>query len=146
MKNESLADETDLQIIAALQKNARASFADIGRMVSLSPSAVRERILHLEDAGVIKRYQVEVDYRLLGLDIEAFILVKVYHGSLQTLIKKAAIWPEVLEANRIAGEHTVIVRTALKDRLHLQEFIDKISTYGDTVTLLILSAIEKKQV
>ena len=37
------------KIVAALQKNARVSFTEIGRIVGLTPPAVAERVKKLED-------------------------------------------------------------------------------------------------
>ncbi|HJY31500.1 MAG TPA: AsnC family transcriptional regulator, partial [Actinomycetota bacterium] len=40
-------DERDLEIIAALQEDARATYADIGRRAGLSASSVHERVRKL---------------------------------------------------------------------------------------------------
>ena len=47
------SDHLNNKIIAALQKNARVSFAEIGRIVGLTPPAVAERVKKLEDTAVI---------------------------------------------------------------------------------------------
>ena len=46
------------KIVAALQKNARVSFAEIGRIVGLTPPAVAERVKKLEDTSVILKYHL----------------------------------------------------------------------------------------
>jgi DNA-binding Lrp family transcriptional regulator len=51
-------DKFDKQIIAELKKNARQSVSAIADTVSLSRSAVTERIKKLEQNGVIRGYQV----------------------------------------------------------------------------------------
>jgi len=40
-----VVDERDLEIIAALQEDARATYADIGRRAGLSPSSIHERVI-----------------------------------------------------------------------------------------------------
>lgn len=52
MAVESL-DDLDWRLLEALQADGRASYADLGRMVGLSPSAVTERVRRLEEAGAI---------------------------------------------------------------------------------------------
>ena len=56
-----MLDERDLDIVAALQDDARATYADIAREVGLSPSSVHDRVRKLEQAGVIRAYRAIVD-------------------------------------------------------------------------------------
>ncbi|WP_343851011.1 Lrp/AsnC family transcriptional regulator, partial [Algoriphagus jejuensis] len=57
-----MADTLDLKILTELRQNSRASFAELGRTVGLSPSSVRERIQRMEISGLIKKYSIEIDY------------------------------------------------------------------------------------
>ncbi|MEO0597699.1 MAG: AsnC family transcriptional regulator, partial [Chloroflexota bacterium] len=59
-------DSTDWAILRELQDDARMSFAEIGRRVSLSSPAVKERISKLEDAGVIAGYRVDINLDAIG--------------------------------------------------------------------------------
>ncbi|WP_406002126.1 Lrp/AsnC family transcriptional regulator [Streptomyces sp. NBC_00829] len=45
-------DATDWRILQALQSEGRATFAELARAVSMSASAVTERVRRLEEAGV----------------------------------------------------------------------------------------------
>ena len=136
-----MIDKTDLRIIALLKQNSKASFAEISKAISLSPSSVRERIRKLEDIGAIKGYSLEVNQALLGNSLEVFILLKVFTGKLQYAILELGKYPEILEAHRITGPQNFHLRVALKDQLHLQQFIDKLITLGEPTTHLILSEL-----
>jgi DNA-binding Lrp family transcriptional regulator len=46
-------DDLDRRLLTALHANGRASFADLGRMVNLSPSATRTRVVDLITAKVV---------------------------------------------------------------------------------------------
>ena len=59
-------DERDLHIIAALQEDARATYADVAARVGMSASAVHERVRKLEHGGVIRSYRAVVDPEALG--------------------------------------------------------------------------------
>lgn len=59
-----MVDGIDSRIIGLLRQNSRYSFAEIGRIISLSPSSVRERIQKLEDLGIIESYNIKVNYAL----------------------------------------------------------------------------------
>lgn len=137
-----MVDQLDNQIINELKKNSRASFADIGRSINLSPSSVRERIQKLEDQGIIKGYSVCLEYSKLGYGLEVFIMLKLFSGKLKIFISEAHQFPEIKEVYRITGSQNIHMKVILKDQLHLQQFIDKLIHYGDTTTHLILSEIK----
>ena len=69
----SRVDALDRQIIAALRANGRATYADLGRKVGLSASAVHERVGKLESSGVIVGYHAVVDPSAVGLGVTALI-------------------------------------------------------------------------
>jgi len=66
-------DTVDRRIIAALRRNARATYAEIGRQVGLSSSAAHERVGKLEAAGVITGYHAMVDPAAIGLGVTALV-------------------------------------------------------------------------
>lgn len=139
-----MVDPVDLRIIDLLRTNARASFAEISKKVFLSPSSVRERIRKLEDNGVIKGYYPDLNQSSLGNNLEVFILLKIFSGKFKSVISKINSFPEVQEAYRITGQQNIHMRVALKDQLHLQQFIDKLISYGEPTTHLILSELGKE--
>lgn len=139
--NDSIADEIDLKLISLLQKNSRLSFADLAKLINLSPSATRGRVQKMEDNGIIKNYNIQLDYKLLGYDVEAFIMIKVFHGKLKPFLNVIKDFTEVKEAHRITGNLNVHLKIIVKNQLHLQKIIDQLIYYGDTNTFLILSQI-----
>ena len=70
-----MLDGRDLDIIAALQEDARATYADVAGRVGMSASAVHERVRKLEQAGVIRSYRAVVDPEALGLFVTALIIL-----------------------------------------------------------------------
>ncbi|WP_046756665.1 Lrp/AsnC family transcriptional regulator [Kordia jejudonensis] len=136
-----MVDDIDKAILNELKEDSRLSFAEIGRLVSLSPSAVRDRVLKMEDTGIIRKYSVELNQKLLGNDMEVIILVNVFHGKLVTFFDVIPQIPEIERAYRITGEQNVHLKLILKDQIHLQRIIDRIMPYGDTKTMLILSDV-----
>ncbi len=136
-----MIDTVDRKIVEHLKDNSKASFAEISKKIFLSPSSVRERIKKLEDLGVIKGYSLHLDQALLGNTIEVFILLKVFTGKLQFAITELQSYPEVQEVHRITGHQNFHMRVALKDQLHLQKFIDRLITFGEPTTHLILSSL-----
>ncbi len=139
--NDSIVDEIDLKLISFLQKNSRRSFADLGKLISLSPSATRGRVQKMEDNGIIKKYDIQLDYKQLGYDVEAFIMIKVFQGKLKFFLNVINDFSEIKEAHRITGNMNVHLKIIVKNQLHLQKVIDQLILYGDTNTFLILSQL-----
>lgn len=136
-----MLDVLDKQILSVLNENARMSFAELGRKINLSPSSVRERVQKMEDLGVIQQYQLKIDHKKLGLDLEAFILLKVFPGRLKHVIEKISSYEEIVEAHRITGSQNLHLKVMIKDQICLQKLLDQLMEYGDTNTFLILSEI-----
>ena len=66
-------DEIDAQIITALIKDARASYAVIGAEVGLSAPAVKRRVDRLRASGAITGFTARVDPAALGWTTEAYV-------------------------------------------------------------------------
>ncbi len=141
---DSMVDKIDQQLIDVLKENARLSFAELGRKINLSPSAVRERIQKLEDSGIIKKYSIQIDSKKMGYDLEAFILIKVFPGLLQHALDKVRVIPDVVEAHRVTGNQNLHLKVLVKNQISLQKLLDQLMQFGDTNTYLILSEISNK--
>lgn len=137
-----MVDATDLKLLEILKENSRLSFADLGRKINLSPSSVRERVQKMEDEGVIQKYNIQIDNKKIGYDLEAFILVKVFPGKLKYVIDKVKEFPEITNAHRITGNQNIHLKVVVQNQVCLQKLLDKLMQFGDTNTFLILSEID----
>ena len=129
------------KIVAALQKNARVSFAEIGRLVGLTPPAVAERVKKLEDTSVILKYHTEVSYTKMGYQLKAMITLRAFVGKLKPFLEVVKSYPEVVNCYRITGNENIMMEVVLKDQQHLETFIDTLIQYGETRTHIILSEV-----
>ncbi|RKS53173.1 AsnC family transcriptional regulator [Gillisia mitskevichiae] len=137
-----MLDKIDLKIIEVLHQNSRASFVEIGKLIPLSASSVRERIQKLEELEIIKAYTLKVDYSKMGYGLEVFIMIKLFSGKLESFMAALDSFPEIKRAIRITGSHNIHMKVVLKDQLHLQRFIDMLIKYGEPTTQLILSELK----
>jgi Lrp/AsnC family leucine-responsive transcriptional regulator len=137
-------DMTDLRILEELQKNARASFTEIGASVCLSAPAVRDRIRRMEDDGLISGYKVILDHSLLGKPIRAMITVQVKreHGRWRVpdsdVVKLFRLLPEVIRYWSVTGDLDYIVEVALPSMKILEDLHRKLETLGTFTTYMIL--------
>ena len=139
-------DEIYWKILIELQKDARVSYAELGRRVGLTTPAVIERIRKLEDAGVITGYRVEIDTARVGLPVTAFIRMSITGVDYSRIIEVVKEAKEVLECHRGTGGDSFIMKVAVGSVEHLQEIIDKLTPYGITTTAIVLSSPVKRRV
>ena len=69
-------DSMDWKILAELQTDARKTYQEIGDAVSMTRPAVRERILRLEESGVITGYRTEIAPSAAGRALHAMLVFK----------------------------------------------------------------------
>ncbi len=132
-------DTKNWEILQCLQQNARLSNAEIGRKVGLSSPAVAERIKKMEDYGVLNGYVANVSYTKTGYQLKAMITLRAFMGRLKPFLVKVSDFEEVMNCYRITGNENIIMEVILRDQIHLQEFIDRLITYGEVKTHIILS-------
>jgi DNA-binding Lrp family transcriptional regulator len=74
MKDGEL-DTIDKHILYYLQQDARrTSSSDIAEQLDLSPSTVRTRLNKLEDSGIVRGYNVDIDYDRAGYPLYTKII------------------------------------------------------------------------
>ena len=137
-----MLDDRDLAIIAALQEDARATYADIGRRAGLSASSVHERVRKLEQAQVIRAYRAEVDPHALGLTVTALIAVTPLDPTqADDLPQRVEDFPEVEDCFSVAGEANYILKVRTRTTGHLEELIRRLREKGQvqTRTTVVLS-------
>ena len=71
----SVLEPLDRHIVQVMAEEGRISFADLGRRVGLSTSAVHQRVKRLEERGIITGYRAVVDYTKVDLPLTAIALV-----------------------------------------------------------------------
>jgi len=81
-----------------------------------------------------------VDTGRIGLPLTAIIRVTHRGVNCLELGRIVAEYPEVLECHRITGAESYVMKVALRSVEHLQEFIDRIMPFGETVTSIVLSS------
>lgn len=135
-----LEDSRNQKLLGALLKNPRAPVSALARKVGLSAPAVRERLLRLEEAGVIKGWRVELDPKALGFPIAILVRVRPMPGHLPKIAKLAQSMPQVTECHRITGEDCFLMRLYLRSLDELDGLLDRFLAYGQTTTSIVQSS------
>lgn len=111
-------DSYDLKLLDALQRDGRASIADLSKKINLSATPCAQRLRKLEKAGLITGYRALFDPRVLGLDLLVFIEVTLKETGEQTLQAfNSAIRavPHILECHMIGGNFDYLLKARVSD-------------------------------
>ncbi|GAC1545418.1 MAG: Lrp/AsnC family transcriptional regulator [Candidatus Velthaea sp.] len=136
-------DALDLQLVEALQRNARSTFAELGTIVGLKAPAVHERVKRLETRGYLRGYAAQVDNRRLGYELTAFVgVITAPEKTYDEFTEQIAMQPEVLEMHSVAGDETFLIKVATRSTGHLDDFLSRIKRIpgiSRTRTTIVLS-------
>jgi DNA-binding Lrp family transcriptional regulator len=119
-------DTIDIKILNALQANARVSNADLSGRVNLSQTPCLRRLRKLEQSGLIQQYSARLDYSMLGINVSAFVFVKLIKNTSSNAAEfESAIelLPEVLECCVLAGVHDYVLRIATQNLQTFESFL-----------------------
>jgi len=136
------------KIVEALQRNARVTFAELGRKVGLSTPAVAERVHRLEEAGVITGYHASIDGSRLGVPIRILMRLTIPGGDLQISRTVTAIrdLAEIRRCHRITGSESFLIEADVVSIRHMEALIDRLSALGATSTSTVLSSpVERRE-
>jgi Lrp/AsnC family leucine-responsive transcriptional regulator len=133
-------DRTDWRLLEELQRDGRASYADLARVVAMSPSAVAERVRRLEEAGVISGYRAVVDPERVGLPVMAMVRLRYPTGNYRPFHALLDSTPEVIEAHHVTGDDCFVLKVIVRSMRHLEEVTGRIAGLGAVTTSVVYSS------
>lgn len=119
-------DSKDMEILRALQHNARLSNKELSAKVHLSTTPTYERVKRLEKLGFIKEYATILDEAKLNKGFAVFCSIKLrrinseYANAFTDMIKKV---PEVTECYNISGSFDYLLRVQVPDMRSYQKLL-----------------------
>jgi Lrp/AsnC family leucine-responsive transcriptional regulator len=135
-----LADPLNLDILRRLRADPRQPVAKLARAVGMSAPAVSERILRLEEAGIIRGVTLDLDPAAMGYPIALFVRVRPSPGQLDKIVALARALPEVSECHRITGEDCFLMKVHIASLDVLDVLLDRFLQYGQTTTSILQSS------
>ncbi len=119
-------DNIDIQILRALQDNARITNKELSARVHLSPSPVYERLKRLEAEGYITQYTAVLNAEKLNMGFIVFCSVKLKSINADIaghFVQKIRQIPEVTECYNISGEYDYLLKIHAPDMKYYNQFI-----------------------
>jgi Lrp/AsnC family transcriptional regulator, leucine-responsive regulatory protein len=136
-------DTVDRLLLETLRSNARATYAELARVVGLSAPAVHERVAKLEATQVITGYHAAVAPQALGYATAALVGVFISDRADTDQVAAAiAELPEIEDCWFVAGEETFVLKVRVRDVGALEQAIrslHRIDGIARTRTTVVLS-------
>ena len=117
-------DSIDTRLIGFLMRDGRASFAELGARLGLSPAATGQRVRRLERQGLVKRYVAVLDPEALGVGLMAFVAVSLERPrDRAAFLKRVRSLPHVLECHHVTGDDDYVLKVRCRDTRDLEHVV-----------------------
>ncbi len=135
-----LQDQKNLELLHLLQKRPRAPISELARRIGMSNPAVKERVLRLQESGILEGYRLELNPKELGYNVMAFVRVRPLPGHVNKIADVVQSIPQITECHRITGEDCFILKVHLKQISDLDRVLNKVLAHGQTTTSIVQSS------
>lgn len=138
-------DAIDHQVLSALMRDGRATYAEIGDEVGLSAPAVKRRVDRLRASGAIRGFTALVDPAALGWTAEAYVQVFcqgiVAPEELRRSLERV---PEVLSACTVSGAADALLHMAARSIRDLEDAMERVRAEAKVIrteSVIVLSRL-----
>ena len=115
---KSKVDAVDLMILRELRNDCKRPMRELATKLRMHPNTLLQRIKRLEKSKVIRKYHADVDYKSLGYDMHAVVMIKIKKSGLEdeSLLKDVSALPEVVALYAVTGVSDCIAIVKAKNR------------------------------
>lgn len=121
-------DATDKKILMELQQNSKQNTKEIANKVGLSVTPTYERVKKLEQKGYVKAYVALLNRNSIGKQIIAYCQVTLLQHQkllIDTFKDTILVFTEVMECHHVSGNFDFLLKIAVDDMNHFQQFINE---------------------
>ncbi len=116
-------DALDRQIVDVLREEARISVSDLAQRVGISRAAAYARFNRLQESGTIRGFRADVEPSALGLDLAAYVHVRIKQNSWKSFRRKAWALHEAEHVALVAGDFDCVLLVRARNADHLRELV-----------------------
>lgn len=138
-------DALDQKLIKLLLKDARASVSKLAEQLHLSRPTVRERMLRLEECGIIEKYTVRLSKEIDAYPIHFYSLVAKNGPVQEDFINRLLAYDGVFSVSMVTGPYHYLIYAGAKSAEDMNERIEEWLKYGTVMTLIELRQESNEQ-
>jgi Lrp/AsnC family transcriptional regulator, regulator for asnA, asnC and gidA len=144
-----LLDEINLKILDILGRDASRPFVDIAKELEISDATVHIRVRRLVAAGILRKFTIATDNRLLGYDHLAFVGINIKEGSSDEAIAILSAFDEILELHEMYGQFDLLLKIRAKSLEEMRDVIankvGRIPQIREAELMTVLKTIKEEQ-
>ncbi|MCV2362097.1 Lrp/AsnC family transcriptional regulator [Paucibacter sp. DJ1R-11] len=119
-------DQTDRELIALLQANARESTANLARKLGVARTTVVARLARLEAEGVLVGYTAKLGSDAADRGVQAFVGITVQPKAGREVVKRLTGLPELRQLASVSGEFDYMALLRADSTMRLDALLDEI--------------------
>lgn len=117
-------DNVDLKILEILRDDAKKPFTEVARKVNVSQGTIHVRMNKMEEAGIVEKTTLKLNYAKLGYDITAFIGIFLEKSALyDKVVARLKEIQEITSIHYTTGNYSMFVKIHCRDTNHLKEVL-----------------------
>jgi DNA-binding Lrp family transcriptional regulator len=143
---DSHPETLDIEILRALQEDARSSYRDIARKLKISVGTVHSRVTRMQEAKIIRGFSIDINYSKLAFGITALILLQAKGKHLRDVESKLARFTNVCVVYDITGDFDIALVGKFESTLLMDRFIKEVLAMDfveRAVTSIVLNSVKE---
>ncbi|MDQ6419423.1 Lrp/AsnC family transcriptional regulator [Paenibacillus sp. LHD-117] len=132
-------DALDRMLLKLLQEDGRMTVSELSKRLALSRPSVTERMLRLQEKGIITGFGAQVSPAAIGRNIQLIIQIselKVFPTDFEKRIMNDS---DILECHRVTGTVSYMLKAAVTGMDELSQLVERLMPFGNVNTSVILS-------
>lgn len=111
-------DTVDLMILKELRNDCKRPMRELAQTLRMHPNTLLQRIKRLEKSKIIRKYYADIDYKALGYDMHAVVMIKIKKAGLEDekLLSEVTKVPEIVALYAVSGGADVMAIVKAKNR------------------------------
>jgi len=138
-------DDTDMAILHALSKNARASYREIAAEVGVAVGTVQNRLQKMEKEGILEGFMPMINYNKLGYGVDAIIALVTPREKTDELARMLLKNKHVKSIYQTTGDVDLFIRVEFRTNQELYDFLMKELTDRYVKSSVTYTVLDKKR-
>lgn len=131
-------DKIDVHLLELLQQDSRMTVSDLSKKLNLSRPSIAERMLRLQEQGIIEEYSARISLKAIGRNTMLFIQLKLLKESPLSFEERIVNDTDILECHRVTGETDYFIKAAVNSMDDMRLLINRLMPFGVINTSIVI--------
>lgn len=133
-------DNIDIILLKLLQENSRITISELSKKLALSRPSISERILRLQEKGIIEEFTARISLDAVGRNTILYIQLSSLKVSPSVIEEMLSKDEDILECHRVTGHIDYFIKAAVDSMESMSLLIDRLMPYGVVNTSVVIKS------